>query len=460
MIVSFSVSNFRSFDSEQTLSLVASNRFGDRHANHAVPLPSSSERVLKTAAVYGANGAGKSNLFKGLQFLQDLVTEDAPLGSGTRREFFQLADRKGEPSSFDLQFVADGATYQYGVSLDDVRIREEWLIRIADGKHKTLYERVTNDQDSVIVELQDAPGASDRLKALSKVGGAPNRTFLSTIRTTLTKKEDQGTGIAAVLDWFSSSLVLVGPTDRFAALGSYIYSDDRFRQFAGGFLRSVATGVDKLTVNKQTLTEDELRTLLPPAVATRVLEEPRSERRDHPILQVLLGGDKELIAEPEGPNRFSLVRVEAGHSTRDGHEVRLDLREESDGTQRLLNLVPALFHTKDEDTVFFIDEIDRSLHPLLVREFVKFFTENCSGGLQQLIFTTHESSLLDQDLLRRDEIWFVEKDVDGATHLYSLADYKVRADLELRKHYLQGRFGAVPFVGGLDKVLAGGLQEE
>ena len=133
--------------------------------------------------------------------------------------------------------------------------------------------------------------------------------------------------------------------------------------------------------------------------------------------------------------------------------MQLGLGDESDGTRRLLNLLPVLRPTAFSGTVFVIDEIDRSLHPILVKEFVEFFLKSSTGEFRQLILTTQESNLLDQDLLRRDEIWFAEKDQAGATRLYSLLDFKVRNDLEIRKHYLQGRFGAIPFLGDMDALL-------
>jgi uncharacterized protein len=115
--------------------------------------------------------------------------------------------------------------------------------------------------------------------------------------------------------------------------------------------------------------------------------------------------------------------------------------------------MPALHPTAFTGTVHVIDEIDRSLHPILVKEFLEFFLKSSPGEYRQVIVTTHESNLLDQDLLRRDEIWFAEKDSTGATRLYSLLDFKVRNDLEIRKHYLQGRFGAIPFLGNIESLL-------
>jgi AAA15 family ATPase/GTPase len=115
--------------------------------------------------------------------------------------------------------------------------------------------------------------------------------------------------------------------------------------------------------------------------------------------------------------------------------------------------MPALNQLRTGSGVCVIDEIDRSLHPMLVREFLDFFLRSCTERGRQIVVTTHESSLLDLGLLRRDEIWFAEKDQDGATRLYSLLDFKVRKDLEIRKHYLQGRFGAVPFLSNLENLL-------
>jgi hypothetical protein len=152
--------------------------------------------------------------------------------------------------------------------------------------------------------------------------------------------------------------------------------------------------------------------------------------------------------------RVYQISVQAAHEHERGKVVRLELAEESDGTRRLLNLISALHRLRTIGGVYIIDEIDRSLHPMLVKEFLEFFLKSRSAGAGQIIVTTHESNLLDQDLLRRDEIWFAEKDQSAATRLYSLLDFKVRNDLEIRKHYLQGRFGAVPFLGNLDNLPA------
>jgi AAA15 family ATPase/GTPase len=161
-----------------------------------------------------------------------------------------------------------------------------------------------------------------------------------------------------------------------------------------------------------------------------------------------------IIAEKIGDRlQYSLVQLKAAHRSQDGQAIPFGIEQESDGTKRILDLIPALHSFKQKPLCYFIDEIDRSLHPMLAREFIDFFFRSCQNRPAQLIVTTHESSLLDQDLLRRDEIWFAEKDEQGATKLYSLLDFAPRNDLDLRKNYLQGRFGAIPFLGGMERLL-------
>ena len=144
-----------------------------------------------------------------------------------------------------------------------------------------------------------------------------------------------------------------------------------------------------------------------------------------------------------------LVQLRMQHRAKDGRLVTFTEQEQSEGTQRLIHLLPALFGLNENlEQVVIIDELDRRMHPLVSRMLVEAATEgNGEPRQSQLIFTTHDTNLLDLDLLRRDEIWFVEKDQGGASHLYSLAEFKVRPDLDIEKGYLNGRFGAIPFIG-------------
>ena len=450
MIVSFSVSNFRSFRGEQTFSMIASNRLAGTHEDHTISIPGTDEKVLKTAAIYGANGAGKSNLFKALEYLKGLVLTQRKKHSGTRREAFRFNAMDLEPSSFDLQFIVANQLYRFGCKVNDQRIMEEWLVRVDGGREKPLYERITTEEGNVKIE---APGLKKKkLKALATIGGPQNQSFLATILATL-EEPDFGDELQGIFSWFKHGLTLIGPDDGYAALGAQLFNNPDLLDFASHFLKSSATGIDRLKVQKKEISEDELQNLLPKEIATVLLDKLRDKEKGIGI-RIPLPAGNELLFECLGNGRFCHITVQAEHQPAIGAVVPLALEEESDGTRRLLDLIPALHNLKNNDAVYFIDEIDRSLHPMLVRKFLESFLKSCDGGQRQIIVTTHESSLLDLDLLRRDEIWFAEKDAHSATQLYSMADFKVRKDLEIRKHYFQGRFGGIPFLGNIDQLMA------
>ncbi len=444
MIISFSVSNFRSFHQEESLNLVASNRFAGSHPAHLAGIPGKDEFLLRTAVLYGANGAGKSNLFKALEFTRESALKSRKKQSGTGRQRFRFASDGNALSSFDLQFQIQGKLYRYGFKADDVRIAEEWLLEVVRGGENVIFERSTDADGKVTVDL-NAANCREKLKALATVGGLQNQTFLSTIRSTL-NTEDYGDDFETVFDWLENHLQIVSPESSFARLGHLLASDAEFASFAGNFLQSASTGVDQLVVHKEEVTEEQLKRLLPEKILSKI----RQDAESGSFGVIPLGEGRELLVESDREARFHFLSIQASHQAADGNTALLDFNEESDGTRRLLHLIPALHKLKQGGAVFCIDEIDRSLHPALVWKFLEFFLNSCQASNSQILLTTHESNLLDLELLRRDEIWFVEKDIGGGTRLYSLADFKIRKDVEVRKHYLQGRFGAVPFLGNLD----------
>lgn len=448
MIVSFSVSNFRSFASEETLSLVASNRLSGSHDDHTVPIPDSEEKVLRAAVIYGANGAGKSNLFKALRYLKSVAL--GPRKTVERQPFRFTASPDGS-SSFDLQFIAGGKLYRFGLKANDSRIIEEWLFQVVKGQQRLLYERTTDENGRVAIDAEGLKGAGDKVQALATVGGPQNQSFLATVNATLNVGDFEGE-LSQVLGWFGGGLTLVGPDESFGALGHLLNQDPGFRSFAGAFLESAATGVDRLEVLKKEISNDEIRGLLPDGVAPWALRD--LAEGEEGVSRVVVGGNELFVERKRGKTSFHQISIQSAHEHEPGRVVRLDLAEESDGTRRLLNLIPALHDQRAAPAVYFIDEIDRSLHPILVRKFLEYFLKSSDGRFRQILATTHESNLLDQDLLRRDEIWFAEKDPAEATRLYSLVDFKIRTDPEIRKHYLQGRFGAVPFLGDLENLMA------
>lgn len=447
MLVSFSVSNFRSFSAEQTFSMVASRRLAGAHQDHLIAIPDSDESALRAAALYGANGAGKSNLFKALRYLKNVALRARRTGRGTDRIPFRLADMSGQPSMFDLQFITEDRLYRFGLSVDDERILEEWLVQIIGNKEKLVYERRTDRHGRVEI---DAPGLrreSEKLAALATVGGPHNQSFLATVLSTL-EPQDFGDTLTAVIEWLDNGLTLLGPASNPAMLAERLATDAEFRDFAGKFLNASSTGVDSIKVDKREIHPEEIDAVGVEPFTSLMVPEPPALGATVPR-----NGADLLLEQADGREHYYRVVIQATHKDDTAKEVAFELADESDGTRRLLSLTPALHKMSKGKAVFFIDEFDRSMHPMLVYKFIEYFLKACTGGSSQVIVTTHETHLLTLDLLRRDEIWFAEKDRAGATNLYSLTDFKVRNDLRIRNGYLEGRFGAVPFLGDIDRLI-------
>lgn len=452
MLISFSVANFRSFAAEQTLSMVASKRIADVHPGHLAAIPDCDECALRGAVLYGANGAGKSNLFKALRYLKAVALSARSGRRGTGRVPFRLADMSGVPSSFDLQFVAKNKLYRFGLSVNDERIVEEWLVLVGGGRKKPIYERRTNADGRVEIEAPGLKNENEKLAALVTVGGPENQSFLATARTTL-RPQDLGSILTDVTDWLHTGLTLVGPASSPLTLARSLATDSEFREFAGGFLNASATGVDAIRVDKSELPPEEIEAVVPPSVTSFI------RKSEGQASAVTPDGADLLFERVDSGEHFYRIAIQAVHKHEPGKEVVFDLPEESAGTRRLLSLMPALHKMSKGSAVFVIDEIDRSMHPMLVYKFIEYFLNAHYGLPSQLIATTHETHALTLDLLRRDEVWFAEKDRTGATNLYSLTDFKVRSDVRIRNGYLDGRFGAVPFLGDIDRLIENRLQE-
>ena len=427
--------------------MVASKRLSD-HPDHLVSIPGSEAMALRGGILYGANGAGKSNFFKALSYLQKMACDQRNKGAGTGRTSFRFRAEAEAPTLLDLQFIAGNTLYRYGLTLNDDRVLEEWLLEVDGNREKTIYERKTDEKGTVIVNPKGLKSAGEKVQALATVGGPREQSFLATVRATLNQNELQGP-LREAMDWFGNGLRCIRPDCRFVTLGHALSIDQNFRSFAGDFLRAASTGVDKLHVAHKEISEDQLKSMLPNLLFEKVVEDTNGD--NWTVLEI--GGNREIIIEKTGCHRYHLLSVKSIHQHETSQEIFFDFAEESDGTQRLLHLLPALHQLHTKGGVFVIDEVERSMHPLLVRKFLQFFFQRCDDNRRQLIVTSHESTLLNQKLLRRDEIWFAEKNQRGATSLYSLADFRPRKDLKLGKHYLQGRFGAIPLLSETEAIM-------
>ena len=257
-------------------------------------------------------------------------------------------------------------------------------------------------------------------------------------------EERRGSILNAAIFWFTESLTIVQPRSSYVSLLSFLESNSNFREWSTEFLSSVSTGISKLRVETTPISADSI-----PSSFVEGLQSGASS--------IPLGPGIELSVDENDSSKVVRKNLKSAHVAPEG-AFELPFSDESDGTQRFLELLPALYLSdgrsgkRHRPTVYVIDELDRSLHPVLSHAFLRFFIDSSTEKKDQLIITTHETYLLDRDLLRRDEIWFVEKGDDQGSKLVSLTDFKVRNDLRLERGYLHGRFGGIPFVGNLEKL--------
>lgn len=414
MLIEFRVKNFRSIRDEQVLSLVASKdkTLLDTHTQatgiNAAP------NLLRSAVIYGANASGKSNLIKALQYMRGVVLESATLiqpGQTYGVEPFRLdPEFTDQPTEFEITFLIDGVRYQYGFSMTSKRIVEEYLLVYKAFKPQHWFNRHYDSETGI--DVYEFGAGMKGPKNLWEGATRPNALFLS-MAVQLNSE-----ALRPVYDWFSSSLVIfneqaqLGPQSSIQMLNHTDGRKDICKFLTSADISIIDINVETRKVPGQTVHFD------------------------------LVAGKTEVRAE-----ELEEHKVRFHHVTEKGQAV-FDLLEESNGTRSLLFLAGPVLDILNKGKTLIIDELDTSLHTLLVREIVRLFHRNETNTLgAQLIFTTHDTSLLDAtDLFRRDQVWFVEKDRDQASSLISLSEFSPRKNEALERGYLIGRYGGIPFL--------------
>jgi AAA15 family ATPase/GTPase len=426
MLVSFSVSNFRSFGEEETLNMVASNKIAD-HPGHRVAIGKTGKHVLRSAVIYGANAAGKSNLIRAMRVAQRLILE-TPRGLAAIEPFRFDRENAGQPSSFEFRFLLGERVFVYGFDVTNKQILNEWLAILKDDEELPIFERdqsgFTHSGDKTRRFFADDATMFKTLDLLTQLPSKEDELFLNRVRGL--PGASQGDTLSAIVRWLTQDLVILEPQHRASDILDRLSSDPAFRTFTSRFLKGVGTGIGDLELEEAALKPKDFVKFI-----------------DRQFAEVLRG------VRPEGAADHVVERRLLAEHDMQSDSFRLPFSEESDGTQQLLHLMPVLSPSQ-QNKVVVIDELDRSLHPLICWEFIRFFSETRPGDRKQLIVTTHEAHLLNQELLRRDEYWFVEKDAAQQSRLVSLSDFNIRNDLQVQKGYLQGRFGAIPVIGAMD----------
>jgi AAA15 family ATPase/GTPase len=435
MLIRFRVENFLSFNKPAEISFLPGA--ARSHKNHVIRGKGSNDiHILKAGIIYGANASGKSNLIKAIDFARKLIL------NGTRPDElihvipFRLdKDREQDPSMFEFEFKTIKSCFNYGFKLSATRVEEEWLYEINKDSEKLLFERTTEQQFAKI--KFNFRGLSQDKEFLNFVarGTRANQLFLTEC---IERNVD---AYSDAFGWFKNCLQIIFPESR--SIGPFFTSkvdessEQNFQELLIKYLKLFDTGIRSFDYQPVD-PEKEFPEKIFKSLKTQL-------KIDQPAFVGQRNGSRYLVKiDKENPSEISALKMQLSHSGK-SQDVTLDFEDESDGTIRLLDLVPILEKRSIENSrVYLIDELDRSIHPLICKEIIRQFL--CQPGNNQLIATTHQPLLLDLDLLRRDEVWFIEKDSNGASELYSLEEFSPRYDNDIEKGYLLGRFGAIPVV--------------
>ena len=422
MLVEFTVGNFKSFRDKTTFSMIAAHLTSEDPAldtDNVIPV-SKNLSLLKSAAVYGANASGKSNLGIALRFMGDFTLNSAreaitPAKAGLEPFLLDWQTRE-QPSFFEMVFLLGDRQYRYGFEANKAQVVSEWLFHAPKTKEVSLFVREGQ-------EISVRPGFKEG-KGL-EVKTRKEALFLSV--TALFN----GTTAQKIQAWFDDFAIETGlQDDHFREFTVACLRDPKQKEVVLGFIRKLDLGVEEVIV--------------PEPLSAEIL--PKHWSSDMK--------DRFLADMPQEIYVRHIVKESVGASADSSNYILLDLdQQESQGTRKLVSMAGPLWSILRHGHILFVDELDARLHPLMTRRIIELFHSpltNPHGA--QLIFATHDTNLLDKTLFRRDQIWFAEKDRQGATHLASLAEYRVRSDAAFEKQYLEGRYGAIPFLGDLSRL--------
>jgi uncharacterized protein len=420
MLIQLRVENHRSLRDEQVLSLAAAS-LGDPGDPRLIHSHAVSEALLPALAIYGANASGKTNVLHALGFMRDAVVHSYRLwepDSGIPNEPFALSHKENAPSLYEVEIVAESVRFRYGFVISETRIEEEWLYAWPNGHKQTWFEREGEDFNFG----RNLHGDNEAIRALTR----GNSLFLSVAA------QNNHVALTPVFRWFRM-LQVDSRRGRASGLGSY-----------------ASTLLGEMFTRQLSLFG----------------EEQDGARDRQAILELLQAADTGIVdmkvddLEPGSSAATRLqrrrTRLQFRHKSEEPEHggAWLPLEVESAGTVALIELAPKLTRALRYGGLVCIDEMEASLHPMLALSLLRLFQDphqNAKGA--QLLFTTHDTNLLGTALgappLRRDQIWFTEKDGAGASHLYPLTDFHPRKQENLERGYLQGRYGAIPFLGEL-----------
>jgi len=442
MLIRFNVKNFMSFKEEVEFSCLPGK--ATRLGYHKIE--KEGIEVLKLGAIYGANASGKSNLIKSIQVLKTLILE-GELNDLLEGKKFKLSDKNlREPIEFSIEFMANSLLFYYEIAVDSNIVNYEYFQCQKENKEVFSFTRKLIDNRIKIIFSGNDVSMQNNLTLIDVIEKnllQPQQlllTFLSKL-----KENDFSMFVETAINWIDLGLVIIFPFTKTNMLVQKLDENSDLKHFTDNLIKTLSSGIIKTRIEKINIQEID-SSLFSPEYQKDF--DTLSKDPDKIIRRPLENSSDEIILKNEGGVVYE-KRLLFESQNDEGKDVSFKFNEQSDGTKRLIEYIPAWYSLQKFESTFIIDEIERSIHPLLIRELIsKFsFSEDSKG---QLIFSTHETLLLDQDFFRTDEIWLTEKDISGVSRIYSLAEFKEHNTIDIRKGYLNGRYGGVPFLGDLD----------
>lgn len=424
MLIEFSVGNWRSVKENQTISLVMSKGDELADSNGFTPTTPATTSLLRSAAIYGPNAAGKSNLLRAMVIMKKMVVDSAKEQRGDAIPvvpFMLDSATEKSPSEFEAIFIADGVRFQYGFSATTERIHEEWLFAYPNGRAQKWLGRAWDAEKETYAWEKCKPLTGQ--KQLWQDSTRQNALFLSTA-VQLNSKQLQ-----PVYDWFKKTLRMINLAGGSPSFTASLCKSPEQREKVLEFLKVADLDIQNVIVESEKMSAKHLPDDMPDEIKAALLEKMSNNE---------------------------IFDIKTVHQSSDGRLVSFNFEDESDGTQKYFEFAGPWLDTLKNGFVLVIDELHDNLHPKMIQFLVQLFHNSETNPKNaQLIFTTHETSILSQDIFRRDQIWFCEKNDRQSTRLFPLTDFSPRKGREnLEANYLAGRYGALPYLRSLKK--AGG----
>lgn len=435
MLIRFAVENYNSFKEKQVFSMAAGKQ--TRHPAHCLTVDG--KRLLKSSFFFGANASGKSNFVRALDFMRRVTL----MGIGEMRyndRFFRIDPAcKEKPGVFQMDFIAGQTIFSYGFAIDYLthEFCAEWLYRLDSSEKETcIFEREQGKQITTGLRLHKdselrfniyCEDLKEDELLLNEVGN---------------KKIDEDSDLhdfVAAHEWFEN-LIVVYPDSHAHNKNDFFLNPTSSTDSMADMLRAFDTGIEEIKKGKQLA--EKAFSFLPDEVKKDLLNDieqtMRNKFQDRTRCRIEIGDYQFEISVEDGEIIAEKIMLDHGNPAE-----LFELSDESDGTKRLFDLIP-LYELGQKGKIIIVDELDRSFHSKLTVEYIRRFFEITKENPCQLICTTHDLNLMDLQILRQDEIWFVEREKDHSSIIYSLSDYKQRFDKNILNDYLIGRYGAIP----------------